>query len=601
MKRSLILAIAIIVGFVVFAYGFEVTKVNLAELGSPTRQQSLTRILRALARPDIIAYDQDEFVVEAPINIPCPPGGAPTTNVDTSLPYLVLTPACAEAGAEVMVEGFNFEPNTTGPLNFIPPSGVSLQLDRIEIDPEGHFQTTVTLRDDRVSEEAQHIRAVTRRNVGGPHLSTNGEETITKIIETVFMALLATVIGTALAVPISFFAAHNLMRSITSPLTSVALGLIFLPVGIAVGGLVANWMGSVSEMLSASIAMNLGGVVVGPVVAFAATRWALPQAETTRPSTGVRITRFVLLLVAILLAVLSLYLLSYIAEQLGDALTPALRPAALDFIGEFISKLAQIIRIIILPLCALIGAGVAISLTSRVGQILFERLPTATLTMLNLALSTVAGAVVGALIGAALAWLYQITNATSTLYIPAGVGAVLGLFIAARARHTSSLYIGLTIYTITRTLLNALRSVEALIMAIVFAVWVGIGPFAGTLALAVHTIVSLGKLYSEQVESIAAGPLEAVTATGANRLQMIVYSVVPQIIPPYISFTMYRWDINVRMSTIIGFVGGGGIGFLLQQNVNQLNYRGASAQIFAIAIVVSLMDYLSTKLRQRTL
>ena len=137
-------------------------------------------------------------------------------------------------------------------------------------------------------------------------------------------------------------------------------------------------------------------------------------------------------------------------------------------------------------------------------------------------------------------------------------------------------------------------------MVIVFAVWVGIGPFAGVLALGLHTVASLAKLYSEQLESISHGPLEAILATGANRLQMIIYAVIPQIVPPYISFTMYRWDINVRMSTIIGFAGGGGIGFLLQQNINLLNYRAASAQILAIAIVVSLMDYLSSEMRSRT-
>src|SRR5574341_1810872 len=136
-------------------------------------------------------------------------------------------------------------------------------------------------------------------------------------------------------------------------------------------------------------------------------------------------------------------------------------------------------------------------------------------------------------------------------------------------------------------------------MVIVFSVWVSIGPFAGVLALALHTIVSNAKLYSEQVESIMAGPLEAITATGATRLQTIVYAVIPQIIPPYISYTMYRWDINVRMSTIIGFAGGGGIGFLLQQNITLLNYRAASAQMLAIAVVVATMDYLSTKMRER--
>ncbi len=121
------------------------------------------------------------------------------------------------------------------------------------------------------------------------------------------------------------------------------------------------------------------------------------------------------------------------------------------------------------------------------------------------------------------------------------------------------------------------------------------------LALSLHTIAALAKLYSEQVESILAGPMEAVKATGANRLQTIIYAVVPQIIPPYISFTMYRWDTNVRMSTIIGFAGGGGIGFLLIQNINLLNYRAASAQMIAIALVVASMDYLSSRLREETI
>ena len=136
-------------------------------------------------------------------------------------------------------------------------------------------------------------------------------------------------------------------------------------------------------------------------------------------------------------------------------------------------------------------------------------------------------------------------------------------------------------------------------MVIVFVVWVGIGPFAGSLALALHTTAALAKLYSEQVENISEGPLEAVRATGATRLQTVVYAVAPQIVPPYISFTMYRWDINVRMSTIIGFAGGGGIGFLLQQNIRLLNYRAASVNMLAIAIVVASMDYLSSRVRER--
>ncbi|RIK39352.1 MAG: hypothetical protein DCC57_20290, partial [Chloroflexi bacterium] len=235
------------------------------------------------------------------------------------------------------------------------------------------------------------------------------------------------------------------------------------------------------------------------------------------------------------------------------------------------------------------------------GQHLVERTPSRALYLLNLLLALAAGAVLAALIGAGIDWFYQFNNPAATLYWPALIGAVGGLLLALRFPYQTSLPIGLAVYNVVRTVLNALRSVEALIMVIVFAVWVGIGPFAGVLALGLHTVAALAKLYSEQVEDIAAGPIEAVLATGANRLQMIVYAVIPQIIPPYISFTMYRWDINVRMSTIIGFAGGGGIGFLLQQNINLLNYRAASAQILAIAIVVSLMDYLSSALRQRAI
>ncbi len=171
-------------------------------------------------------------------------------------------------------------------------------------------------------------------------------------------------------------------------------------------------------------------------------------------------------------------------------------------------------------------------------------------------------------------------------------------FLAAR-NLMGSHPVTMGIYYLTRTVLNILRSIEPLIMAIVFVVWVGLGPFAGVLALAVHSVAALGKLYSEAVESIDPGPIEAITSTGANRLQTIVYAVIPQIIPPYIAFTVYRWDINVRMSTVIGFVGGGGIGFLLQQWIRMLMYEEAGAAVWAIAIVVAVLDYTSAKVREK--
>lgn len=159
--------------------------------------------------------------------------------------------------------------------------------------------------------------------------------------------------------------------------------------------------------------------------------------------------------------------------------------------------------------------------------------------------------------------------------------------------------LSMTVYYVMRGFLNILRSIEPLIMAIVFVVWVGLGPFAGVLALTMHSIAALGKLYSESIESIDPGPIEAITATGANRVQVIWYGVLPQVLPPFTAFTVYRWDINVRMSTIIGFVGGGGIGFLLQQWIRLTDFESAGAAIWAIAAVVAVLDYASRKLRER--
>lgn len=159
--------------------------------------------------------------------------------------------------------------------------------------------------------------------------------------------------------------------------------------------------------------------------------------------------------------------------------------------------------------------------------------------------------------------------------------------------------IGTAIYYVARTIFNLMRSIEALVIAVMFAIWLGFGPFAGVMAMTVVTIASLGKLFSEAVESIDQGVIEAITATGANRLQVIIYAVVPQIVPPFIAFAIYHWDINVRISTIIGFVGGGGIGLQLQTWINRLSYHEAGTAVWAIIIVVTVLDNVSSQIRRR--
>ena len=132
-------------------------------------------------------------------------------------------------------------------------------------------------------------------------------------------------------------------------------------------------------------------------------------------------------------------------------------------------------------------------------------------------------------------------------------------------------------------------------------VLLGIGNAAGVIGLAFHNIGVLGKLYSEAIEGIDPGPLEAITATGANRVQVIWTAVIPQIVNPYISFTIYRLDANVRLAPILGLVGGGGIGILLFQSINLLQYGAAGLIIFMIVITVASMDFASAQIRRRLL
>jgi len=364
--------VGLLIAVVVYAYGWRVTEINLQKLvtGAP----KIVHIVTQIVQPDLLSRDLATQRVDASFRVPCS-GSAPAQPARSEEePYMVLSQTCGAPGEPLAIEGFNFRPDTRGTLRWTPPVGTQRSLSHIDSDAEGHFVLALTVPAVEESEELQHIEAELRWSVGLPYPSETARIVFDKMIETVFLALMATTFAIFVAVPLSFLGARNLMS------------------------------------------------------------------------------------------------------------------------------------------------------------------------------------------------------------------AYRGTMI---------------IYFVTRGFFNIVRSIEPLIWAIIFAVWVSIGPFAGVLALGMHSIAALGKLYSEQVESIDPGPIEAITATGANALQTIIYAVVPQIVPPYIAFTIYRWDINVRMSTVIGMVGGGGIGFLLIQWVNLLRYKQAGVAVWAITIVVWVMDYVSGVVREK--
>ena len=171
-------------------------------------------------------------------------------------------------------------------------------------------------------------------------------------------------------------------------------------------------------------------------------------------------------------------------------------------------------------------------------------------------------------------------------------------FLAARNIMTGN-PITAAIYAIVRVLFTILRSIDVLIVVIVLIGIFGPGSAAGVFGLAFHNIGVMGKLYSEAIESIDAGPLEAITATGASRLQVIWAAVLPQITNPFISFTIYRLDTNVRLAPILGLVGGGGIGLDLFQAIQISQYGAAGLIIFMIVVTVATMDFVSAQIRKR--
>lgn len=171
-------------------------------------------------------------------------------------------------------------------------------------------------------------------------------------------------------------------------------------------------------------------------------------------------------------------------------------------------------------------------------------------------------------------------------------------FLGARNVMTGN-PITAAIYAFVRVLFTVIRSIDILILAVVAVVLFSVGNAAGVFAIAFHNIGVLGKLYSEAVEGIDPGPIEAITATGANRFQVIWTAVLPQIVNPYISLTIYRLDTNVRLAPVLGIVGAGGIGVSLFQSMNLLQYHSTGALIFLIVVTVVAMDFLSAQIRKR--
>ncbi len=207
------------------------------------------------------------------------------------------------------------------------------------------------------------------------------------------------------------------------------------------------------------------------------------------------------------------------------------------------------------------------------------------------AVETFAISFVGSLLAVCIALPLAVLTTRTLLY--------RGILYEGRRLRPVSKGIRVGIYVTAKALLNILRTIPEIVWALMFVFVVGLGPFPGVLALAVHTGGVLGKLFGEVLEDVAPEPIEALQSAGASRVATLFYGVLPQAAPQFISYALYRWEVNIRAAAILGFVGAGGLGQRIYIAISLFLENQLLTLILAIYVMVTLVDALSAYLRRR--
>jgi len=195
-------------------------------------------------------------------------------------------------------------------------------------------------------------------------------------------------------------------------------------------------------------------------------------------------------------------------------------------------------------------------------------------------------------------WRIYANEMLITLQIAVWGTALAVLFAIPFGLLCSSNIVPWWVYQPTRRLMDAARAINEMVFAMLFVVAVGLGPFAGVMALFIHTTGILAKLFSEAVEAIDPHPVEGVRSTGASALDEIVFGVIPQVLPLWISYSLYRFESNVRSATVVGMVGAGGIGVVLWEIIRGFYYAETCAVMIIIVLTVSMIDLVSARIRK---
>jgi phosphonate transport system permease protein len=209
------------------------------------------------------------------------------------------------------------------------------------------------------------------------------------------------------------------------------------------------------------------------------------------------------------------------------------------------------------------------------------------------AVETFAISLVGSVLAACIAFPLALGATRTILY--------RGVLYEGQRLGRAPMALRLGVYAASKTILAVLRTVPEIVWALIFVFVVGLGPFPGVLALGVHTGGVLGKLFGEVLEDVDPRPLEALQSTGASRLRIVLYGILPQAIPQFVSYALYRWEVNIRAAAIMGFVGAGGLGQRVYVAISLFLEHQLLTLILAIYVMVTLVDALSAWLRARLL
>jgi phosphonate ABC transporter permease subunit PhnE len=535
----------ILICLLIFTLGYNITNVDLGKAISEI--DDFSRLLPDILWPWERAFEYDQRVIEATqrVQAPCPPGdeGPPSNEPHPTDPWLSATPTCGDLGERETVGGIlpGTELTLTGG-NFPPGETIDI----LWRNPIGN--------------------PFTPRGVGDTEIlvDENGEFTSTLAIPDVVISE-STAEGALIHTIVARQSSERVFTSNLSADMRLALQLMLETIMI---GLMATFFGI---------------VLAFPLAFLAARNIMAPIVSTLRRITG-----------SIVGLIAGIWLAAYLTGQVTNLLGGLERAPILIFLA----------MVVLMFGLGWLGLQLGGNLFARILRALNPAMQKLFITLLLGVLAALPGYFFGLafsrgvrsiVLGAEVAAMNEVLYA----YIGAALFAVLGAIYGARKSGEEYISVGMIVYSVVRTLMNIVRSIEPIIWGIVAVIWVGLGPFAGTFALTIHSVAALGKLYSEAIESIDPGPLEALQSTGANRLQTVVYAVIPQILPPFISFTIYRWDINVRMSTILGLVGGGGIGFILIQWMRLYQWEAVGIAVWLITITVAALDYVSSNIRER--